>query len=405
MPGFSFIARDRDGRDQSGVLAADSPGQIVAQLRGRGWLVVEVRGIDGPSPRRARINPRRWLPATQLDVELGLQQLSTMLRSGLTLLSALRTAAEQARRPASALVWQQVAERIETGSTFADALAARGRLFPPIVVQLVHVGEASGTLDVVLKRAAQHLEQRRRVRTMLLTSLMYPAFVLCAAIGVTGFMVFGLIPKLQKFLVGHGRQLPAMSQMLLDTATWLNGHGVLLLLVLLAVLTVGWVLHRIPRGRAMYDRAFLRTPIIGSLLRLAGTATVARAMSILLDSGITLLTALQAISGLVSNRAMRSRVESARQAVIEGGSLADPFLAGREFMPMLGRMMAVGETTGTLGPVLGEVADFHESQLAAAIRRFSALIEPVTILVVGGIVGFVYIAFFMALFSVAGGAR
>ena len=409
MPEFSFTARDKDGRPQTGVLAADSPSQLAAELRGRGWIVIDVEDSDQPTARLVQLsvwaNPLSWLPATRLDVELGLQQLSTMLRSGLTLLSALRTAAEQSRRRAMAGIWRRIAERVEEGSTFADALAAHGRLFPNMVIQLVRVGEQSGTLDVVMKRAADHLEQSRRVRTALLTSLMYPAFVLVAAIGVTAFMLFGLIPKLQKFLLGRGRRLPAMSQMLLDMSAWLNANGTFVLLCLLAVIVVSIILYRWPRGRSRIDRGLLRTPLIGGLLRLAGTATVARGLSILLDSGITLLTALQTIRGLIANRAMQARVETAREAVIEGGTLADPFVSGGEFTPMLGRMMAVGEATGTLGPVMAEVADFHENQLAAAIRRFSALIEPVTIAVVGGIVGFVYIAFFLAMFAVAGGGR
>jgi len=409
MPDFSFLARDSSGRPQSGTLAADNPSQLAAQLRSRGWIVMEVSNADQQALSIGRMlamaNPVRWLPATRLDVELGMQQLATMLRSGLTLLSSLRTAAEQARRPAMAKVWTLIAERIEEGSTFADALAAYGQLFPSMVVQLVRVGEQSGTLDNVMKRAAVHLERSRQVKTTLLTSLMYPAFVLLAALGVSAFMVFSLIPKLQKFLVGRGRKLPQMSQMLMDGTTWINANGTLILLVILAVLASAAILYRLPWGRSRIDRAFLRLPIIGGLLRLAGTATVARGLSILLESGITLLTALQTVRGLLSNRAMQARLETARGAVIEGGALADPFLEGTEFTPMLGRMAAVGETTGTLGTVLDEVADFHEGQLAAAVRRLSALIEPATIIVVGGIVGFVYIAFFLALFSVAGGGR
>jgi type IV pilus assembly protein PilC len=391
------------------MLAADNPSQLAAQLRSRGWIVMEVSAAGQRTPSIGRVlaaaNPVRWLPATRLDVEMGLQQIATMLRSGLTLLSSLRTAAEQARRPAMGRVWTSVAERIEGGSTFADALAAHGRLFPSMVVQLVRVGEESGTLDNVMKRAAVHLERSRLVRATLLTSLMYPAFVLLAALGVSGFMVFSLIPKLQKFLAGRGKKLPQMSQMLLDGTTWINSNLTMILLVTLSVLIVAVVLYRLPWGRSRIDRGLLRLPIIGGLLRLAGTATVARGLSILLESGITLLMALQTVRGLLSNRAMQARVETARGAVMEGSVLADPLLEGREFTPMLGRMTAVGESTGTLGAVLDEVADFHEGQLAAAVRRLSALVEPVTIIVVGGIVGFVYIAFFLALLSAAGGVR
>jgi type IV pilus assembly protein PilC len=409
MPDFSYIARDASGLPQSGVQTADNPGQLAAQLRGRGWVVMDISPAAPPGVSVAGVlsacHPRYWLPATRLDVELGLHQLATMLRSGLTLLSSLNTAAEQARRPAMAKVWRQVAHQVEDGSTLAGALGAHKRLFPPMVVQLVNVGEQSGSLDLVMKRGAMHLERSRILRVSMLTALMYPAFVFLAAVGVTTFMVVSLIPKLQKFLVGRGRRLPAMSQMLMDSSTWVNSHGVIILLGLLAGLIGCVALYRWPRGRARIDQGLLRVPILGHLFRLAGTATVARGLAILLESGIALLAALQTIQALLPNRAMQRRVETARASVMEGGTLAEGLLQGGEFAPMLGRMTAVGEATGTLGPVLNEVADFHESQLAVVVRRFSALIEPVTIVIVGGIVGFVYIAFFMALFSVAGGGR
>ncbi len=409
MPEFSFQARDSGGRPQSGVLAADNPSQLAAQLRGRGWIVMEVSAARRRAPGIGRVlaaaNPARWLSASRLDVELGLRQMATMLRNGLTLLSALRTAAEQARRAAMARVWTGVAEQIEEGSTFADALAAHGRLFPSMVVQLVRVGEESGTLDKVLKRAAAHLERSRLLRATLRASLAYPAFVLLAALGVTAFMVFGLFPKLQKFLGGQHKKLPQMAQVLMDIATWMNANGIILLLIVLAVLVLAAVLYRLPWGRSRIDRGLLRLPLIGGLLRLAGTATVARGLSILLDSGITLFMALQTVRGLLSNRAMQTRLETARGAVMEGSTLADPFIEGKEFTPMLGRMTAVGESTGTLGAVLDEVADFHEGQLAAAVRQLGVWVGPLTVIVVGVIVGFVYIAFFLTLLSVAGGVR
>ncbi len=407
MPEFTYTARDRAGRPQKGTITADSVSQVVSQLRGRGWVVVGV-SVAASRPVGAgagirRLNLLHRLPPSRLDVELGLQQLATMLRSGLSLLLSLRTAADQARRAAMGVVWHDVARRIEEGSTFAEALAVHGRLFPTMVVQLVKVGEQSGTLDVVLKRAASHLEGSRMLRGMLLTSLMYPAFVLMAAIGVSVFMVVSLIPKLQKFLTGRGRRLPPMSQMLLDLSGWINANGTTLLLCVLAGVAGIFLLLRWRQGRAKLDWGLLRVPIIGSLFRLAGTATVARGLAILLESGITLSMALQTVEALLGNGSLRKGVAAARASVMEGGALADGFLRSSEFMPMLGRMTAVGESTGTLGTVLQEVAEFHESQLAATVRRFSALIEPVTIVIVGGIVGFVYIAFFLALFSVAGG--
>jgi len=158
-----------------------------------------------------------------------------------------------------------------------------------------------------------------------------------------------------------------------------------------------------PFGRLMVDRRLLRVPIIGKLLRLAGTATFARGLGILVQSGITLLEGLRTVEELLQNRYLAGRVTAARQAVMQGGTLAEPLSAEKAFSPLLARMVAVGESAGTIDEVLDEVARFHEAQMQSAIRQLSAIVEPAIILVVGGIVGFVYIAFFMALFA-AGGA-
>jgi type IV pilus assembly protein PilC len=177
-------------------------------------------------------------------------------------------------------------------------------------------------------------------------------------------------------------------------------------LILVIASLVGLALvRRWPPGRLATDRLMLRVPLVGGVLRLAGTATLARGLGVLLESGVTLLESLSASANLLENHALRERVRLAREAVLRGGRLAPALEQDRRFMPMLPRMVAVGENAGTLVQTLNEVASFHENQLLVVIRRMSVLVEPVVILVVGSIVGFVYIAFFAALFSIAGGVR
>jgi type IV pilus assembly protein PilC len=405
MPAFRYITRDPAGGAQSGTLVAASMEALTAELRGRGLLVVDVE----PAAQRPRgavtWNPATWLRASSFDAELGFQQLATMLHSGLSLLAALRTVAEQARRVRATAVWQSVADRIEQGASFAEALAAHEAVFSEHVVQLVRVGESSGNLDAALRSAAEHLERTRQMRLTVFNALAYPAIVAVMAMGVTAFLVIGVIPKLQKYLGGRGRTLPALTQNLLDVVAWLQEWAPLLGVLFGAGLVALFFIHRWPPGRLALDTFILKIPVVGRVLRLAGTATMARSLGVLIESGVTLLDSLRTVEHLLGNRALGARVGAARETVLRGGTLAAALSAGREFMPMLGRMVAVGESAGTLAAVLGEVAKFHESQLVAAIRRMSILIEPVVILVVGGIVGFVYIAFFVALFSLAGGIR
>ena len=337
---------------------------------------------------------------TSLDLELGLRQLSSMLRAGLPLLPALRTAADQARTRRAARVWNALADRIESGLSLTESATAL-RALPPYVLALVRVGEQSGELDSALLRAADHIQRHRATRALLINALLYPIIVLLLTAGVTAFMVVKVIPEVEEFLRQGDAALPPVTQMLLDATHAIRLYAPTTFLVLLALVVLVILLRLRPAGRAATDRLLLRVPLIGPMIRLAATASLARGLSILLDSGISLLDALDAASHLLSNHHLRRRVLDARSAVLRGATLADALAAAPEFLPMLHKMTAVGETTGTLAPALAETATFHETLLLASVRRASALIEPILILVVGLIVGFVYTAFFMALFSLA----
>jgi len=405
MPSFQFRARDASGRAQVGQLEAASAPSAVQSLRQRGWNVVDVRAAEQEvslGELWKRNNPLEWLPPRSIEIEQSGKQLAVMLRGGLTLLTALQAVSRQSGRYRMQKLWGRVASRIQEGSAFADAMKeATG--FPPLLVQLVRVGEQTGNLEQTIDRAADTLERRRQLKSSLMTALAYPSLVLVAAVGVTAFMVVGVIPKLKSFLDGMGRKLPPITQLLVDVSTAVRTYLPHTIVGIL-ILTVGFIaLYSSRAGRLAIDRRLLQVPVIGNLLRLAGTAAFSRSLGILIRSGITLLEGLRTTEELVTNRYLASRVAAARQAVMQGGTLAEPLAAGHAFTPMLARMVAVGESAGTIDEVLDEVARFHESQLQAAVRQLSVIVEPCIIVVVGGIVGFVYIAFFMALFS-AGGA-
>jgi type II secretory pathway component PulF len=400
MATFAYAARDRTGRALRGSLEAPTPAAAAADLRNRGWVVVQIRP-ESARASRSGSGGVSWLPIRSSDIEVSLRQLAVMLRSGLTLLNALQTVAEQSPRPAMRRIWTDVSRRIQEGSGLGEAMAVHPQ-FSALVVQLVRVGEQTGHLEEVLVRAASGLEQRRKLRSQLISALAYPGIVLAAAIGVTMFMMVSVIPKLQQFLGTMGRRLPPMTQLLVDVSTfiqtyWLQG---LVIGVLLSGVIVG--LRSWPPSRFWMDRRLVRVPVIGILNRLAGTVLMARGLSTLLRSGVTLLESLRTVERLIGNRYLASRVAQARDAVLQGGALAAPLAAEPAFMPMLAGMVAVGESAGTLDEVLEEVARFYEEELQRAIQRLAALVEPAIILFVGGIVGFVYIAFFMALFAAAG---
>lgn len=409
MPEFSYQARDRLGASHTGTLEAADRASLTEMLRQRGWLVVKVRAVAGSSSATttvsalSRLLPGSWMPPRPVEIEISLQQIATMLRSGLTLLSALDTVARQAPRPAVRRIWQQIALRIQEGISLSQAMSEH-RCFDRLVIQLAGVGEQTGSLDAVLSRAADTLEARRQLRSSLITAMIYPAIVLVMAMGTAAFMVLSVIPKLERSLNNLGHDLPAMTQMLMDFSAWMRNY-LPTLGAGLVLLVVGFVLLYLwPAGRLVVDRLALRLPVIGRLLRIAATAGFARTMGILIRSGITVLEALRTVEGLHRNRYLAYRVAVARQEVLEGGALAEPLSYPYAYMPMLASMVHVGESAGSLDDTLDEVSQFHERQLESAIKRFSAIVEPIIIIVVGSIVGFVYVSFFLAMFKFAGGA-
>ena len=400
MPAFLYNVRDASGARLSGELESASSAAAATELRGRGLTVI------GLEEAQQAAGSRGWTPSEllwirSLDVEISLYQLATLLRSGLTLLGALRLVAEQAERGRLRRVWEEIVVTIENGRTFADALAQHP-CFNRLVVQLVSVGEQTGNLDPVLERAAMALEKKRTLQAGLLTTLMYPAIVFLLAIGLASYMIIGVLPKLQIFLRAMGKKLPPMTQRLLDFSDWIQINGITTLIFVVSLLVAIVMLFLWPPGRAVIDTLALRIPLLGKAFRTAGTALFATSFSALLSSGVTLIEALRVTERLMGNRRLASIVTTAREQVMQGEPLARHLDRPHGFMPMLPRMIAVGESSGTLDNVLDEVARFHEAQLDRLIKRLSALIEPAVIVTVGSVVGYVYISFFMALFAATG---
>ena len=405
MPTFAYRIHGRDGRRSQGRAEAADAQALAQSLREAGHLVL---GIDAVADARPADPPRwrTWLTAWSrprpIDLEMGLRQLSFQVRSGISLVTALQTCSEQAERPAAARLWRHLAKRIEEGQNVTSALRATPGI-PALILPMASVGEETGTLDAALARAADALERRRALRAQLLTALSYPGIVLVMAVGAACYMLIGVIPKLQALLSAHGRSLPAITQALIDLSMWLRLHGAALTMLLAGLVAVIAVMVHWAPGRLAIDSALLRLPMLGRLLRTAGAATICRSLAALLSSGVRVTDALSVAGDGVANRRLRRYLDDTRHRVLAGQALGASLQRGRMLPPLTTGMISVGETAGTLDEVLGNLAVYHEEQVHSLIRRLAALIEPMVIILVGGIVGFVYLSFFAAIYSIIGG--
>ena len=405
MPYFKYKARDGAGRRVDGRRVAPDASALSRQLRDNGLIVLAI-DEDGAHEEDGPGLPPRWspawlLPVASLDVELGMRQCAAMLKSGVPLSLALQTVAAQARRPRAARAWLALLGRIRAGESLSDAMASLGGVFPAEAVQLTRVGEHSGELDTVLARSADQMAARREIRSNVANALIYPCLAILLAIGVGVFLVVAVIPKIAEFLRQGNTTLPPLTQALMDASDWIRANGLYVLGGIAAAAAAWFAARLVPAAREFEDALALRIPVTGRVLRVSGTAVFARVLAMMVESGVTLLDSLRVISNVLSNRRLARRIDNARDEVMRGAPLSEALAKAPEFMPMLPRMTAVAEKTGALGATLDEVARFHDTLLAILVKRISAAIEPATIIVTVGIVGFVYISFFLALFSMA----
>ncbi|HAC91397.1 MAG TPA: hypothetical protein DCF63_12325 [Planctomycetaceae bacterium] len=405
MPVYNYLARDRTGRLLRSQLLAKSPVELRSRIQ-----AMDIRLISFDSQRSSvrrqlgNLWPGYWLPAQSSDIELALQQLAMMLRSGLKLLDAIKSLQLQTQRQSLARVLARVHQAVAQGSSLSDALAKQAA-FPAIVVQLVHVGEQTGELVSSLQQSQEYLYSRRQMITEVRMALAYPLVVTTAAIAIAGYLVLHVIPQLQVFLSAMGRDLPAMTQRLIDLSGWLQLHGVKLVAIGSGLLATLAIILYTPRSRNLWDRAILRLPIIGSVLRLSGTAALSKGLAVMMHSGIRLVEALQIATGMQHNRFLANLLVQADCGVRRGQPLA-PFLSARGgFTPILSSMVEVAERAGNMDQTLSEVAKLCDTELKAKVKRLSRMVEPATIVISGGIVGYVYIAFFVALMSAGGSQR
>lgn len=402
MGSFAYVARDAEGRSVEARVEAHDERAAIDRLRSSGLIVLELRA-ESPHERASDNAPRSrrsLFPPARSVVEGALRQLALLTDSGLTLLDALRAVARYTK-PSMRAVLLDVAARIENGSNLADALARWPRVFSPLVVELVRAGELSGALERAFLRSADHIEARRNVRAAVAQALLYPSIVVAMTTLVAGFLVTTVIPELEKFLSSTGKQLPGITRALLATSHALADWALPVALVLGAAVIVVVALDQFGPAARVLDRVAFALPIVGTVRRLGNTALFARSLSVLLGNGVVISQALRVVAGIVRRPIARSAVLRAEQRVIHGGRLADALARAPSFTPALEHLVAIGEVSGSLDRVLADCAQFHEAALASWIKRASFLIEPVITLIVGGIVGFVYVAFFVAMFSLS----
>jgi general secretion pathway protein F len=412
MPLFEYKGLSAKGKQVSGLLEADGPAALRSKLQKDGVFVTSFKesGASGKNP--ARSGGRASAPESgilnrevklkdmlervrQQDVAVLTRQFGTLLRAGISMSEALNALVEQQDRPKLKVVLGTIRGKVREGTSLADALAEHRAVFPDLYVNMVRVGEASGTLDVVLERLADFLEAQVKLKSKITSAMIYPILMMCVGLLIVSAMMVFVIPRVAEMFTEMGAELPFLTRVLINmswvfTHTWFIG-------IPLTGGAVWWFRKRIQTedGRWWWDGLKLRMPVFGPMFRMVAVARFGRTLSTLLTSAVPVLSSLDIVRTIVNNTVLAKAIEDAKVAVREGESLAGPLEKSGLFPPMMTHMIAIGEKTGQLEGMLKNVADAYDAEVDSRVSTLTAVLEPVMIVGMGIMVAFLVFAILM----------
>jgi len=402
MAVFQWQGIDKAGRTQKGVRDADNPKVLRALLRRDGILATAVEEESAARTRKAREVDLRGMFQRVSASELALltRQLATLLHAGVPLVEALSALIEQVDNQQLHGALTQTRDKVNEGTSLADALRAHPKLFEPLYVNMVAAGEASGTLDVVLARLADHLDSQAQLQGKVMAALFYPAFMALFGFGVVGLMMVVVIPKVSAIFADFNQALPWNTRLLMFLSDTVINYWWLILLVMAASVYGFSRWFNSPRGRAAWDVRILSVPFVGKLQLMIAVARFARTLATLLSSGVSLLTALDIARNVLGNTELMRVVEDARASIREGESIAAPLKRSGRFPPIVIHMIAIGERSGELEAMLQHVASAYDNQVAVRLQAMTSMLEPIMIVIMGSITGGIALSILMPLMQI-----
>lgn len=396
MPIFVWKGRTATGASASGELTAQSQADVVAALRQKKIIPTSIKIKEekkGFALFGGRISKRALAIFTR--------QFSTMLGAGLPLLSCLEILAKQTESAGLKRVLDEVRTDVEGGLSLADALRRQPKAFDNLYVNMVESGETGGALDVILQRLATYLEKSVALQRKIRGAMIYPAIISVVAVGAISVLLIFVIPIFAKMYQGVGRELPAMTQLVIKISDFMKVAALPLLIGLILLVTIIRRWHKTESGAKAMDPLFLKLPVFGDLIKKQAIARFSRTLSTLLSSGVPIIDALEITAKSAGNWVIEDAILKARVSIKGGENIADPLSKTAVFPPMVTQMIAIGEASGGLDDMLAKVADFYDSEVDQAVENLTNALEPIIMVVLGGVVGFLVISMYLPIFQLA----
>ncbi len=426
MARFNYVALDTRGQEATGLVEAPSSNAAISQLRQAGYFPTSVieEAIASTDGQEARQRVAKTARLTKPRAKKGLvlferkkvkskilmiftRQLATLIDSGLPLLRSLNVLAKQERDKVLKNTINKIADSVQSGNTFSDALALHPRIFNDLYVNMVKAGEVGGVLELVLTRLSEFQEKAAKIKNKIISAMVYPIIVMAMAVGILCFLLVFIVPKFESIfheMLGD-KPLPPVTQFVIGASGLVKDHGLVLLGVVVVVVVLYKFIGRTRGGRFVIDNFKLRMPLFGNLNRKSAISRFARTLGTLVTSGVPILQALNITRETAGNSAIARAISQVHDSVKEGESIVQPLEASRVFPPMVVSMVDVGEETGKLPEMLLKIADVYDDEVDNAVAALTSMLEPIMIVFLAVIVGTIVLALFTPLISIITGLQ
>jgi type IV pilus assembly protein PilC len=400
MATFAYVGRSKSGAVKKGELVAKSRDEAVEQLRKQSVVVTSLEEKAAGQGLSLSFGSG----VGEKDLVVFTRQFGTMINAGLPLIQCLEILSTQSENAALRKAIGEVKVQVEGGSTFSDALRKHPKIFDDLYINMVHAGEVGGLLDTILSRLSKHIEKAMKLKAQIKSAMVYPAAIVgIAAIVITVLMIW-VIPvfeKMFKEMSGGKMALPGPTQLVIDMSNFAQAYWYIMLAVTIGSVIALKKYYATTQGRLAIDKFVLKLPVFGDLIRKASVAKFTRTLGTLLASGVPLLEALTICAKTSGNKVVENSLLEARISISGGKTISEPLAKSGTFPKMVTHMISVGESTGALDSMLGKIADFYEDEVDQAVTNLTALLEPMMMVFLGTTVGFIVVAMYLPIFTMA----
>jgi type IV pilus assembly protein PilC len=402
MPIFAWEGRTRTGEVKKGTMDAEAEPEVANRLRAQGITMSKAR----KKAKDLKINLPFGGGVAEKDIVVFTRQFATMIDAGLPIVQCLDILASQASTKDFSKMLYEVKAMVESGSTLAEALRKQPKAFNDLFVNLVQAGEIGGILDTILSRLAVYIEKAMKLKSQVKGAMVYPISILAVAIIVVIVLLWKVIPVFENMFKDFGGgALPKPTQIVINISNAFVDHAFLIVGSIISIIVGFSSGIRTKKGRALFDKFILKTPLIGPVLRKVAVARFTRTMGTLLSSGVTILDAMEICAKTAGNTVIHDAIMYTRAKISEGKNMAEPLMETKVFPPMVVQMIGVGEQTGAMDAMLQKIADFYEDEVDVAVNAMTKMMEPLMMVFLGGIVGGLIVAMYLPIFEMAGNIK